>query len=236
MANILYIEDNLQVRTSVGQVLTGAGHSVKAIPDGATLYESPALLEDQRFDLLILDMTLPHVDGLTLLKRIREVSLLPVPVLSGDNSELDMIDALASGCDDYVTKPIRPAYLLAKVNALLRRMAHGCEDGSFSAEKGVVHAGNLRCCDGECFVEGRPVPLTPTEIKLLRYYLAHPNQPLSRERLLAEVWDMPQEVESRTADEMTRRVRRKLEYAGASVALRSVWGVGYRLETPESGG
>ena len=99
MANILYIEDNLQVRTSVSQVLTGAGHSVKAIPDGATLYESPALLEDQRFDLLILDMTLPHVDGLTLLKRIREVSLLPVLVLSGDNSELDMIDALARLCD-----------------------------------------------------------------------------------------------------------------------------------------
>lgn len=235
MAKILYIEDDPQVRTSVSRVLENAGHNVEAIPDGTSLYSSSARQIDQELDLLLLDMTLPHVDGLSLVKRIRECSSLPILVLSGNNDELDMIDALASGCDDYVTKPIRPAYLLAKVNALLRRIPLNCEDGLSVSMRGVLQAGNLRCCEGECCIGGRPVALTPTEMKLLRYYLAHRNQPISREQLLKEVWDMPSDIESRTADEMTRRLRRKLEYAGATVKLCSVWGVGYRFEVPEGG-
>ena len=233
MANILYIEDNLQVRTSVSQVLTGAGHSVKAIPDGATLYESPALLEDQRFDLLILDMTLPHVDGLTLLKRIREVSLLPVLVLSGDNSELDMIDALASGCDDYVTKPFTTMELLARVNSHLRRYGKFLKAlGGREQNDKVYVIGGLELNEEtvEVSVDGRPVKMTPLEFKILMLLMKNPGRVFSAEEIYERVWN-EQAINTDTIMVHIRKIREKIEINPREPKyLKVVWGVGYKIE------
>lgn len=230
MQRILYIEDDDSLRGVVRLVLENAGYEVVAQPDGMQLFELLACGEEPDCHLILLDMGLPKTDGTALLLRIRERSRVPVLILSGQDDELSVIDALAHGCDDYLTKPVRPALLLAKVAALLRRARFEVELHGADRLK-AVELGNVRCEKGECRVNGLPLSLTPTEIDLLRYYLVHPDKTIPRSQLLLDVWGLPDGAESRTVDEMTRRLRRKLNAAGASVSLTSVWGVGYRLET-----
>lgn len=230
MYKILYIEDDDSLRGAVSLVLENAGYQVVAHPDGAQLLEALARGEEAGWHLILLDMGLPKTDGTALLLRIRKQSHVPILVPSGQDDELSVIDALAHGCDDYLTKPVRPALLLAKVTALLRRARFEAEEDGAKRSK-VLELGNVRCEKGGCRVDGRSIVLTPTEINLLCYYLAHPDKTIPRTQLLLDVWGLPDGVESRTVDEMTRRLRRKLDAAGASISLRSVWGVGYRLET-----
>ena len=211
-------------------MLENAGYQVVAQPDGTELLEALARGEETGCHLILLDMGLPKIDGTSLLLRIRKQSHVPILVLSGQDDELSVIDALAHGCDDYLTKPVRPALLLAKVTALLRRARFEAEEDGAKKAK-LLELGNVRCERGECSVGGLPVVFTPTELGLLRYYLARPGKAIPRSQLLLDVWGLPDGAESRTVDEMTRRLRRKLNAAGASVSLASVWGVGYRLET-----
>lgn len=231
MQRILYIEDDDSLRGAVRLVLENAGYEAVTQPDGTQLLEALFRGEEVGCHLILLDMGLPKMDGTALLLRVRERSCVPVLALSGQDDELSVIDALAHGCDDYLTKPVRPALLLAKVAGLLRRARFEGE-GDGAKRPRVLELGNVRCGKGECRIDGLPVALTPTELELLRYYLARPDKTVPRSQLLLDVWGLPDGVESRTADEMTRRLRRKLEPAGASVSLRSVWGVGYRLEGP----
>lgn len=230
MHRILYIEDDDSLRGAVRLVLENAGYEVMAQPDGTELLESLACGEEVGCHLILLDMGLPKTDGTALLLRVRERSRVPVLALSGQDDELSIIDALAHGCDDYLTKPVRPALLLAKVAALLRRSCYEVVPNPAGSPE-ILEFGNVRCEGGECRIDGLLVPLTPTEINLLCYYMARPDRAIPRSRLLLDVWGLPRGAESRTVDEMTRRLRRKLNAAGASVSLTSVWGVGYRFET-----
>ena len=169
-----------------------------------------------------------------MLRALRAISTVPVILLTAKDGDGDYYSGLALGSDDYITKPFKPLLLAAKVNALLRRVRFE-QDAQATPETADLCCGNLRYAHRERVfrADGRALSLTPTEMRFLHYMMAHFEEAVSRERLLADVWEMPAELESRVADETNRRLRRKLAEAGADVCVQTVWGYGFKLSRRE---
>jgi two-component system response regulator RegX3 len=227
-ASILVVDDEDSITQFVSYNLKKEGYDVEVAKDGD---QALALAEQHHFDLVVLDIMLPGIDGFEVCRRLRAKDDAPVLFLSARDTELDKVVGLEMGADDYLAKPFGIRELQARVKALLRRASAGTRKAE--AEGGERReAGGLVLDESAHSVsyEGRVIDLTPREFELLACLMAHPGNVLSREQLLKQAWGWQIVVETKTVDTHVKRLRDKLEEAGAPAGLvETVRGYGYRL-------
>jgi two-component system response regulator MtrA len=220
-ATILLVEDDPSIRETTKIGLEQAGFRVDTAADGRA---GLTAFRSRRPDLVILDIMLPHVDGLEVIRAIRAESSVPVVMLTARAETVDVVVGLESGADDYVTKPFEMPVLVARVRAALRR-THQLEPVE-TVTLGDVHVDVLghRVTRG-----GDEIVLTPTEFRLLVELARRPGQVFTREMLLERVWDIGYLGDSRLVDVAVQRLRAKLEVTpGSPAVIETVRGVGYR--------
>jgi len=223
MANtILVVDDEKNIVQLARLYLGNEGFQVEEAYDGKQALEKARSTNP---DLIVLDIMMPEMDGISVCKELRKTSNVPVIILTARDDDVDKIVGLEVGADDYVTKPFSPKELVARVRAVLRRTRP-------AASVPVLDAGTLSMDTSahRATLGGAPLPLTPKEFDLLQTLLASAGRVLSREHLLNRVWGYARadEIESRTVDVHIRRLRAKLGPEGRRIA--TVKGVGYRLD------
>ena len=226
--DILIIDDEASVVEVVSLYLQREGFSVRSARNGT---EALVALQAERPALVILDIMLPHIDGITLIRRMRETPALDVPVimLTARGREADRISGLELGADDYVTKPFSPAELVSRVKAVLRRATGKVTEAS----EAPIDYKDLRIdpATREVVARGAPVELTATEFNLLWFMATRPRQVFKRNQLLENVWGFSDYLDPSTVTVHIRRLREKIELDPANpVWLQTVWGVGYKFE------
>jgi two-component system response regulator ResD len=223
---IMMIEDDHDLVAMCDAYLTRAGFEVAVAADGRSAL---TCVDQQRFDLVVLDLGLPDGDGLDVLRTLRQGdTMIPVIVVTGRGEEADRVVGLELGADDYLVKPFFLRELVARIRAVLRRI------GNDPAAAAVIHLGGL-VIDTDAHViraAGEPIELTPREYTLLEFLATTPGRVYSREQLLANVWESSVEWQAQaTVDEHVYRIRRKLTVAGVrSPKITTVRGFGYRLD------
>ncbi|MFJ5921087.1 two-component system response regulator CseB [Kitasatospora sp. NPDC092948] len=223
---ILLVEDDEVIREATQLALERYGFPVETAADGL---EGLERFRAAPPDLLLLDVMLPLLDGVGLCRRIREESRLPILMMSARTEPIDVISGLEAGADDYVVKPFEIAVLVARIRTVLRRTGFG--PAATTATPGPAHA--VRVIDDlevdtdalEVRVAGRPVPLTPTELRLLLEFTAAPGVLMERQVLLERVWDYSWGADSRVVDVHVQRLRAKI----GAARIETVRGFGYRL-------
>ena len=227
---MLVVEDESAIAVAIAQRLTSEGWTVEIAPDGYAGVTAAARL---RPDLVVLDVMLPGIDGLEVCRRIQAERAVPVLMLTARDDETDMLVGLGVGADDYMTKPFSMRELVARSKALLRRTKRELRLAETTAanQPGIrpIKIGDVVIDRAQRRVwRADEVHLTPTEFDLLVTLASSPRTVLTRERLLAEVWDWVDASGTRTVDSHVKALRRKL---GADL-IRTVHGVGYAFEPP----
>ena len=219
--SVLVVDDDPDVRALVSTLLGRAGYLVTEAPDGRAALKA---LYGQRPDLVVLDVNMPDLDGWATLERIRDLSDVPVVMLSARGEELEKVRALRAGADDYVTKPFGRQELLARVESVLRRAVGSVPKETYSDALLTVDFAERRLTVGE-----RSVELTPLEFKLLATFVEHPNQLLDHGQLLELVWGGERGTSRDQVKLYVGYLRKKLADAGAQPgAIDPVRGFGYR--------
>jgi len=227
--DILIVDDEASVVEVVSLYLQREGFRARAARNGT---EALLALQSARPALVILDVMLPHIDGLTLIRRMRENPAFDVPVimLTARGRETDRISGLDLGADDYITKPFSPAELVSRVKAVLRRAGGKTRE---TTTESAIDLGELRIdpATREVVVRGAPIELTATEFNLLWFMASHPRQVFRRNQLLEHVWGVSDYLDPSTVTVHIRRLREKIERdPGAPLWLQTVWGVGYKFD------
>ena len=222
---VLVVDDEADIRLLLRELLERAGFAVDEAPDGRTALRS---LFANTPALVILDVTMPEMDGYQTLERIRDLSDVPVLMLTARTQELEKVRGLSAGADDYVAKPFGRQELLARVQALLRRTGGRSEVVEAYADDFV----QIDYAQRSVVVQGRDVQLTPLEFRLLSAFVQNPNQVLSRDQLLELVWGDPYGVSGDQVKLYVGYLRRKLvPDAPDSAPIETVRGFGYRYRT-----
>ncbi|WP_228983775.1 two-component system response regulator CseB [Streptomyces sp. DH12] len=228
---VLFVEDDDVIREATQLALERDGFAVTAMPDGLSGLES---FRARQPDIALLDVMLPGMDGVSLCRRIRDESTVPVIMLSARADSIDVVLGLEAGADDYVTKPFDGAVLVARIRAVLRRFGHaggaaGADGGDRGGpgERGLLVFGDLEVdTEGmEVRKGGAPVALTPTEMRLLLEFSSAPGTVLSRDKLLERVWDYGWGGDTRVVDVHVQRLRTKI----GQDRIETVRGFGYKL-------
>lgn len=225
---ILVIEDEEEILELIGMYLTRDGYQVVRAP---TARQGLAHAEEQPPDLVVLDLMLPDMDGLEVLRQVVAGADIPVLIVTARGDVADRVAGFRLGAEDYVVKPFAPEELLARVRVLLRR------SGRLHQPR-VTHG--AFAFDGEGMrleIGGREVTLTRKELEVLRVLAGRPGYPFTRGQLLETVWGYDAEVDDRAVDTCVTRLRRKLQVAYGrvgrkpEVAIEAVWGIGYKFVT-----
>ena len=228
MRTILVVEDERQIAGLVRDYLEHAGFAVLTAGDGAS---GLAMARTRRPDAIVLDLGLPRIDGLDVIRALRRDSTVPILILTARGDETDRVAGLELGADDYVVKPFSPKELVARVRAVLRRV----EARSNAAERIVAGDLILDLSRRSVSVGERRVDLTPTEFEILAALAREPGRVWTRSQLLDAVHGFSLETYERAIDGHIRNLRRKLEPDDASPRyVRTVHGVGYALAEPEA--
>jgi two-component system, OmpR family, response regulator MprA len=233
-ARILIVDDEPAVRESLSSSLQFEGYRVAEAADGVMALER---VEADRPDLVVLDVLMPRMDGLTTCRRLRALgATMPVLMLTARDMVGDRVTGLDAGADDYLAKPFELDELLARVRALLRRSAMNTDTGGDARREDVLAFDDLRMntLTREVVRGGRTLALTRTEYMLLEMFLAHPRQVLTREQILETVWGFDFEPASNSLDVYVMYLRRKTEAGGMPRLVHTVRGVGYVLRTAAS--
>lgn len=221
---ILIVEDEASIRDMVAFALRKAGMEPVHAADARA---AQLAIAEQVPDLILLDWMLPGLSGLDLARRLRKEELsreVPIIMLTARGEEMDRVNGLEAGVDDYVVKPFSSRELVARIRAVLRR-SHG-EDG-----EGIIEVGRLRldAPAHRVLADGQAVPIGPTEYRLLHFFMTHADRVYSRPQLLDHVWGSSVYVEERTVDVHIRRLRKTLEPFGLDGMVQTVRSAGYRL-------
>jgi DNA-binding response OmpR family regulator len=204
------------------------GFKVRMAQDG---YSALSAIRQDKPALVVLDVMLPEVDGLSIMRRLRDdpTSNVPIILLTARSQETDRIYGLELGADDYVTKPFSPAELVSRVKAVLRRTQNAASGGG----ERPLHYGDLHIdpITRQVKVRGQEVELTATEFNLLWFMAQHPRQVFKRDQLLENVWGFSEYVDPSTVTVHIRRLREKIEQDASEPSwLLTVWGVGYKFD------
>jgi DNA-binding response OmpR family regulator len=231
MARVLVVEDEPNIRELVCLHLRHEGYVCDGVADGK---QALGRIEAELFDLLVLDVMLPGLDGLSLVRAVRHGTNnrdVPIMMLTARREEADKVVGLESGADDYLTKPFGVRELVARARALLRR-PRGAAAAAAASPDGLVHVHGISIDvpKRRVQVEGREVELTDQEFRLLHLLATHAGIVFSREALLAKIWRGDTFVTVRSVDTLVKRLRRRIESDPASPKfLLTVWGVGYKF-------
>ena len=229
MANITLVDDDENIVASVSLALESHGHKVTAWHDGASGLEA---LEASPPDLAILDVKMPRMDGMEVLRRLRQTSQIPVIMLTSKDEEIDEILGFNLGADDYMTKPFSQQLLIERIKAILRRA--GVESGEIDTSENAgksLKRGKLAMDPArhECTWDGKPVRLTVTEFLLLQALAQRPGFVKSRDNLMDAAYDDQVYVDDRTIDSHVKRMRKKFRVVDPEFdAIETLYGVGYR--------
>ncbi|MET8632954.1 two-component system response regulator CseB [Streptomyces sp. NPDC004074] len=228
--HVLFVEDDDVIREATQLALERDGFAVTAMPDGLSGLEA---FRTRRPDIALLDVMVPGLDGVSLCRRIRDESTVPVIMVSARADSIDVVLGLEAGADDYVTKPFDGAVLVARIRAVLRRFGHASgadrgSDGTSAQDGGMLSFGELEIdTEGmEVRRSGQPVALTPTEMRLLLEFSSAPGTVLSRDKLLERVWDYGWGGDTRVVDVHVQRLRTKI----GQDRIETVRGFGYKLK------
>lgn len=219
MANILIVEDEKNMQEIIAEYMRRGGHTCFMSDDGV---DALMVLKNNPMDLMILDIMMPHLDGFSVCKMAREMSSLPIIMLTAKSGEDDKLKGYNLGADDYMTKPFSPKVLLAKANALLRRSSPLPADTVNAGKISIIPAAH------QVFLDGHEIVLTHKEYELLSFFMANPGQIFSREQLLNRIWGYDFEGTNRTVDTHIKTLRQKLGSEGKHIVtlIRS----GYKFE------
>jgi DNA-binding response OmpR family regulator len=229
--DILVVDDEASVVEVVSLYLQKEGFKVRMAQDG---YSALSAIRQDKPALVVLDVMLPEVDGLSIMRRLRDdpTSNVPIILLTARSQETDRIYGLELGADDYVTKPFSPAELVSRVKAVLRRTHNAASGGG----ERPLHYGDLHIdpITRQVKVRGQEVELTATEFNLLWFMAQHPRQVFKRDQLLENVWGFSEYVDPSTVTVHIRRLREKIEQDASEPSwLLTVWGVGYKFDPGE---
>lgn len=234
MTRVLVVDDEPQIVRALELNLRARAYDVDAAGDGATALR---LVADRYPDVVVLDLGLPDMDGVEVLRRLRGWTRVPVLVLSARHSSDEKVQALDAGADDYVTKPFSPRELVLRVESVLRRSRPSDAAPGARPAGGLLQAAGLRVDPAarRAAKEGTELALTVREFDLLTFFLRHPGRAFGREELMREVWGWDFGDLS-TVTVHVRRLRGKIEDDPARPRLiQTVWGIGYRLDAGPSG-
>ena len=228
-ASVLIVEDEPDISEVIRYNLSRAGYRVRNTLDGG---ERLIMIKEEKPDVLILDWMLPSVSGLEIcraLRRQKDTRDIGIIMLTARGEELDRVQGLESGADDYISKPFSPAELVARVASVLRRSK------PITSQEVLMYADiEMDLTTFRVKRSGRYISLGPTEYRLLRHFLENPKRVYSREQLLDAVWGPDIVVEARTVDVHIRRLRKALNSENGADLIRTVRSAGYALEKPLS--
>ncbi|MBQ3601033.1 MAG: response regulator transcription factor [Lachnospiraceae bacterium] len=223
MYQILLVEDDPQIREVIEDYFSEKGKHFLQLHLARDGYEGLHQIQQSKFDLVLLDIMMPGLDGFALCREIRQKSMIPIVFLTAKNREEDLLYGYQIGCDDYIVKPFSIAALYAKVEALLKR-----SNGLMGAN--LLQVGNIRLMPAtyEVTVEGTPVLLPPKEYALLKFFMEHKGQVLSRDMILDCIWGYSYTGTDRVVDNHIKKLRKALGKSGA--LIKTVITRGYRME------
>jgi DNA-binding response OmpR family regulator len=227
MYHILVVDDEARIRSIVRKYAEFEGHTVTEAGDGM---QAVHLCRKEKFDIIILDIMMPELDGFSACREIRKSTQTPIIMLSARGEEYDKINGFECGADDYVVKPFSPRELMLRVEAVMKRVKRGNEEKAQQNEIVELDGGGLRVdlTARIVFVDGARVEMSPKEYELFFYLLRNKNVALTREKLISEVWGYDFYGDARTLDTHVKLLRKSLgRYSDYIVTLR---GVGYRFE------
>lgn len=223
---ILVIEDESAIREMLGYALMKEGYEFR---EAADVEQARPLLSGSPPDLILLDWMLPGMSGVDYARRLRsdpETREIPIIMLTARGEESDKIRGLDTGADDYITKPFSTRELLARIRALLRRSVKEGNGGTITVEGLTLDPETFRVT-----ADDQVIDISPTEFRLLHFFITHPERVYSRSQLLDQVWGQNVYVEERTVDVHIRRLRRTLNSFGYDRFIQTVRSVGYRFST-----
>lgn len=220
---LLIVEDEPKLAEALSRGLAYQGHTADIVDDGEKALTRISL-HRQDYDLIILDLMLPSMDGHEIVKRVRELQIeTPILILTARAETEKKVDLLLSGADDYLVKPFSFAELLARVHALLRRPVEAVPE--------IISLAGVEMDTGrrKVIFDGKEVALTLKEFGLLEYLMRHPNQVVNREDLLSHLWDFNYDAFSNVVDVHVKNLRKKLDRGNGPSILETVRGIGYRI-------
>jgi len=221
---ILVVEDEKRIADFLSRGLESAGYAVDHAPDGQTALD---LVHNTEYDLIVLDLGLPDIDGLEVLQKVRNRKTSPpVLILSARDAVEDRVRGLEVGADDYLVKPFAFVEMLARVRALLRR-------GQPTPERLQVGDLALDCIRRRVTRDGENIELAPKEFSILEYLMRNRGRPLSRTMIVEHVWDMDYDGLTNIVDVYIRHLRSKIDDRFQTKMIHTVRGIGYMLDTPE---
>ena len=219
---LLFVEDEKELSDAISTLLKENNYEVKQVFDGQEALDA---LKNDSFDLIILDIMLPKVDGLTVLKNIRsEKNLTPVILLTALGDEKTKVNGLELGADDYITKPFSSNELIARIRAILRRVEKSDTDTLSFGDLSLNLLNYDLCANSRC------IRVSAKEYAIIKLFLENSNRVLSKNEIVAAIWNTDEELESNTVEVYLSFVRRKFDFLKTKVNIVSVRGVGYRVE------
>ncbi|RHW37387.1 DNA-binding response regulator [Neobacillus notoginsengisoli] len=224
MRKILIVDDELEMRQLLRIYLLQESYQIDEAENGQEAFEK---VKNNSYDLILLDVMMPVMDGWQTIEQIRKISNTPIILLTAKGSTKDKVTGLAAGADDYIVKPFDEEELLARVQALLRRANTPAMNEKALKYKGIVLDHSSR----EALYLGKRLNLTQTEFDLLATFIENKGIVLSREQLVSIIWGVDFMGEDRTVDSHIRNLREKLKTSGMEERMiKTVWGIGYKLE------
>ncbi len=221
MVKILVVDDEERMRKLVRDFLTIKGYKVVEAADGKEAIQ--IFSGEPSINLILLDVMMPVMDGFETLKQIRELSKVPVIMLTAKSEERDELQGFSLGVDEYVTKPFSPKILVARVEAILRR--------SMEVKDEIIEIGGIKLDKSahQVLIDNKEVELSYKEFELLNYFMENRGIALSRERILNSVWNYDYFGDARTIDTHVKKLRAKMGNKGEYI--KTIWGMGYKFET-----
>ncbi len=228
MSGILIIEDELEIAELEKDYLEMSGYEVEICADGT---EGLGKALAGSYDMLIIDIMLPGTDGCEICRRVREVNNLPIIMVSAKKDDIDKINGLGLGADDYITKPFSPSELVARVKAHIARYERLVANSGESSETIEIRGLKIDVVSRRVYINGEERVFTTKEFDLLTFLAKHPNRVYTKEELFREVWDMESVGDIATVTVHIKKIREKIEINTQKPQyIETIWGVGYRFK------